>query len=81
MSYRDGFLVYTQQPSGAEVSVPVRHIIKVTYSASTNTTKLDYLDGSSETFTSTTDAFYLQTKKEIFTELHPTMYSTQVLMR
>jgi hypothetical protein len=81
MSYREGFLVYTQQPTGVEFSVPVRHIVKVSYAAATNITKLDFIDGSSESFTTTTDAFYLQTKKEIFADLHPTVYSTQLVSR
>ncbi len=81
MSYRDGFLTFTQQPSGMEYSIPVRHIIKVAYSAATNITKLDFIDGSTEAFQTTTDDFYQKTKKEIYAELHPTMYSMPLTNR
>ena len=81
MSYREGFLIFTQQPSGMEFSIPVRYIIKVAYSATTNITKLDFIDGSSEAFQTTTDDFYQRTKKEIYAELHPTMYSMPLTNR
>lgn len=79
MSYREGFLIFTHQSTGIEYSIPVRHIVKVSYSAATNITKLDFIDGTSEAFQTTTDDFYQRTKKEMYADLHPTMYSMPII--
>lgn len=81
MSYREGFLIFTQQPLGVEFSIPVRHIVKVSYSPTSNITKLDFIDGTSESFQTLSDEFYQKTKKEIHAELHPMTYSMPIVNR
>lgn len=66
MSFRDGFVVFTQS-TGTEFSVPIWHIVKVAFTATTNITTLYFIDGSSETFTTSTDEFYQRAKKEMYT--------------
>ena len=65
MSYTGGFLVYYEQPSGVEFSVPIKYIVRVSFDSSNNFTTLYFIDGTSKGFETGSDGFYQHTKKII----------------
>lgn len=67
MSLRNGLLVYTSQPTNIEYSVPIKHIMRISYASITGITTVTLVDGSSEIFQTMTDDFYQSLKKEIST--------------
>lgn len=67
--FKDGFLIYLDD--GFEISVPVRHIVKVGYSINKKFTRMNFTDSSFMPFPDPDKEFYNKAKKEMYTELHP----------